>query len=393
MKYTDTIAVTKKVVAQVLGDTYMEQEGKLAAIESGNLVDVGKDVAAMKNGLDAYTQACIDVIGKIEIDEMRYNPEIKSIMRDSWEWGAFLERIKFEPQDILTDDVFNLVDKKSYADVEHTFYKPNVKVKLFTERKAFSIPISFTEDRVKTAFTNMQSMSRFFAAIREYILQQIKLILDSYAHALVGAAIATSVKATQTARHLLAEGKALGIIEEATTAEQALSNDKFVAFLLREIATTREYMRRLSSAFNNKSGAFASGDTSLFMLNAFEKASRFGVIANTYNNGELAVGEYDTVSSWQGTESTDGSAHFDFPTVSSVMITDTENKLGLGAEPVTVNNCIACLCDYKALGINCEFQKVTSSYTASADFWTDFHLNYINYILDSDYGIVAFLLD
>ena len=191
MKYTDTVAVTKKVVAQVLGTSYMEQEGKLAAIESGNLVDVGKDVASMKNGLDAYTQACIDVIGKIEIDEMRYNPEIKSIMRDSWEWGAFLERIKFEPQDILTDDVFNLVDKKSYADIEHTFYKPNVKVKLFTERKAFSIPISFTEDRVKTAFTNMQSMSRFFAGIREYILQQIKLILDSYAHALVGAAIAT----------------------------------------------------------------------------------------------------------------------------------------------------------------------------------------------------------
>ena len=133
MKYTDTVAVTKKVVAQVLGDSYMQQEGKLAAIERGDLVDVGKDVAAMKNGLDAYTQACIDVIGKIEIDEMRYDPEIKSIMRDSWEWGAFLERIKFEPQDILTDDVFNLVDKKSYADIEHTFYKPNVKVKLFTE--------------------------------------------------------------------------------------------------------------------------------------------------------------------------------------------------------------------------------------------------------------------
>ena len=40
MKYTDTIAVTKKVVAQVLGDSYMQQEGKLAAIESGDLVYV-----------------------------------------------------------------------------------------------------------------------------------------------------------------------------------------------------------------------------------------------------------------------------------------------------------------------------------------------------------------
>lgn len=393
MKYDTLVDLTKKAVAQTMGATYMEQEGKLASIESGKLVDIGKDVTDMENGVDAYTKACIDVLGKIEVDTMRYDPEIKSIMRDSWEWGAFLERIKFQSQDILTDDVFNLEDKKSYADIEHKFYKPNVSAKIYAERKAFSIPVSFTEDRVKTAFTSMTEMSRFFSGIRENIRQQIKLILDAYSKILVGSAIAISEKATHTSRHLLTEAKALHIIGSEVTAEEAMLNERFMAWALREIATAREYMRRISSAFNNKTGAYASGDTSLFMLNAFEKASRFGVIANTYNNDELAVGEYDIVSAWQGVESVDGNSTFDFETVSSVMITDTENKLGIGSDPVTVNNCIACLCDYKAIGINCEFQKVTSTYTASADFWTDFHLNYLNYILDSDYGIVAFLLD
>lgn len=393
MKYDTIVDLTKKVISQTMGVTYMEQEGKLSAIESGNLVDIGRDITDMENGVDAYTKACIDVIGKYEFDSMEYVPEIRSIMRDNWEWGAFLERIKNEPQQILTDDIFNLVDGKSYSDIEHTFYKPNVKVKLFTERKGFAIPISFTEDRVKTAFTNMGEMAKFFAAIREYINQQKKMVLDQYAHALVGSAIGISAKATNTARHLLTEAKALGLLGADDTVEVAMNNEKFVAWVLKEIATTREYMRRASAGFNNKSGAFASGMTSLFMLNAFEKATRFGVIANTYHNDELAVGEYDVVSAWQGVESADGSKMFDFDTVSSIMITDKENKLGLGADPVTINNCIACLCDYKAIGINCEYQKVTSSYTASADFWTDFHQNYINYILDSDYGIVAFLLD
>lgn len=393
MKYDTIVDLTKKVISQTLGVTYMKQDGKLSAIESGNLVDIGRDVTDMENGVDAYTKACIDVIGKYEFDTMEYVPEIRSIMRDNWEWGAFLERIKNEPQQILTDDIFNLVDGKSYSDIEHTFYKPNVKVKLFTERKGFAIPISFTEDRVKTAFTNFGEMAKFFAAIREYINQQKKMVLDQYAHVLVGSAIGISAKATNTARHLLTEAKALGLLGADDTVEVAMDNEKFVAWVLKEIATTREYMRRASAGFNNKSGAFASGMTSLFMLNAFEKATRFGVIANTYHNDELAVGDYDVVSAWQGVESTDGSKMFDFDTVSSVMITDSDNKLGLGAEPVTINNCIACLCDYKAIGINCEYQKVTSSYTASADFWTDFHQNYINYILDSDYGIVAFLLD
>lgn len=393
MKYDTIVDLTKKVISQTLGVTYMEQEGKLSAIESGNLVDIGRDILDMENGVDAYTKACIDVIGKYEFDTMEYVPEIRSIMRDNWEWGAFLERIKNEPQQILTDDIFNLVDGKSYSDIEHTFYKPNVKVKLFTERKGFAIPISFTEDRVKTAFTNFGEMAKFFASIREYINQQKKMVLDQYAHVLVGSAIGISAKATNTARHLLTEAKALGLLGADDTVEVAMNNEKFVAWVLKEIATTREYMRRASAGFNNKSGAFASGMTSLFMLNAFEKATRFGVIANTYHNDELAVGDYDVVSAWQGVESTDGSKMFDFDTVSSVMITDKDNKLGLGAEPVTISNCIACLCDYKAIGINCEYQKVTSSYTASADFWTDFHQNYINYILDSDYGIVAFLLD
>ena len=393
MKYETIVDLTKKVVAQTLGTTYMQQEGKLSSIESGKIVDVGKDVLDMQNGVDTFTKACIDVIGKYDFDSFIYEPEIKSIMRDNWEWGAFLERIKNEPQQILTDDIFNLVDGTSYADIEHKFYKPNVKVKIFAERKGFSIPISFTEDRVKTAFTSMSEMSKFFASIREYINQQKKMIFDLYAHTLVGSAIAISSKATNTARHLLTEGKALGLLGAEDTIDVALSNEKFVAWVLKEIATTREYMRRPSSGFNNKSGAFASGNTSLFMLNAFEKATRFGVIANTYHNDELAVGDYDVVSAWQGIESTDGTKKFDFSTVSSVMITDTENKLGLGTDPVTINNCIACLCDYKAIGINCEYQKVTSSYTASADFWTDFHHNTINYLLDSDYGIVAFLLD
>ena len=64
MKYETIVDLTKKVIAQTLGATYMEQEGKLAAIESGKLVDIGKDVSNMANGVDAYTKACIDVIGK-----------------------------------------------------------------------------------------------------------------------------------------------------------------------------------------------------------------------------------------------------------------------------------------------------------------------------------------
>ena len=52
MKYETIVDLTKKVIAQTLGSTYMAQEGKLAAIESGKLVAIATDVSNIENGLD-----------------------------------------------------------------------------------------------------------------------------------------------------------------------------------------------------------------------------------------------------------------------------------------------------------------------------------------------------
>ena len=44
MKFNDVVELTQNAVAQTLGSTYMEKDGKLAPLTSFNLVDVGKDV-------------------------------------------------------------------------------------------------------------------------------------------------------------------------------------------------------------------------------------------------------------------------------------------------------------------------------------------------------------
>ena len=42
--------VTKSAVAQTMGQTYMEKEGVISALESGKLVDIGKDIGDMERG-------------------------------------------------------------------------------------------------------------------------------------------------------------------------------------------------------------------------------------------------------------------------------------------------------------------------------------------------------
>lgn len=390
------VNLTKSALAQTLGAEYMEQSPNIAKLEVGALVDVGKDVFDAEKGVDNFCKALIDVVGKIEFANWKYEPEIKSIYKDSWEWGAFLERVKFEPNILENDDLFNLVDGKDYSSYEHKAYIPKISVKIFQEKKGITIPLTIKTSQIETAFTSMSEMEKFVASIRENVSQTKKAILDAYAHLLVCSGIAISSSVTNTSIHLLTEAKEKGIVGQDATAKTAITNAKFNNYCLQRIATIRDYMKRHTLAYNNKSVIPPSGATNLIMLNEFEKASKFVSEADTFHPEKLSVGEYDVVSMWQASMETVGetvtNANYDFETVSSVFIDDTKNKLGIGTEK-RVKNCIAFLSDEKAIGINNEREKVTSSYTASADFWNEFlHLS-MNYVLDSDYSMVAFLLD
>lgn len=394
--------ITKSAVAQTMGQTYMEKEGVISALESGKLVDIGKDIGDMERGYDVFCRALIDVIGKMEIDEWEYRPEIQTIYMDSWEWGAFLERIKLDMPKIITDDLFNLVADKDYSKFEHTAYIPVVHVKGYDKASAFTIPLTIKTSYIETAFTNYSEMSRFISSLRENRNQFRKLVLDSYAHILVGAGIAISSKVTNTSIHLLTEAKQAGIIDASATWETARHNTKYNNFCLKRIATIREYMGRHNTAFNNKSTIPPSGRTNLFLLNAFEKDCRFTSEAETFHPEKLSVGDYELISAWQsfaekhttGKESSVVTtiSDYEYSTVSKVIVDDTNNDLGIGSS-AEVDLCIAFLCDYKAIGIYNQTDRVTSSYTASADFWNEFEHVKINYVLDADYGMVAFLMD
>ena len=137
MKFNDVVELTQNAVAQTLGSTYMEKDGKLAPLTSFNLVDVGKDVLD-SGSVDSYVKALLTQMGKMIIDSKVYKAELPSLFIDSFDWGGYIERVYFSPQDLLKDDMYDLVDGKVYED--HKFYKPNVSAKIFEEGKTIACP-------------------------------------------------------------------------------------------------------------------------------------------------------------------------------------------------------------------------------------------------------------
>ena len=109
MKFVDVTTLTQEAVAQTLGTTYLTKDGKLASIKSYNLVDVGKDVLS-SGSVDAYVKSLLTQMGKMVVDAKRYAAELPSIFVDNFEWGGYVERVYFAQQDLITDEMYSLVD-------------------------------------------------------------------------------------------------------------------------------------------------------------------------------------------------------------------------------------------------------------------------------------------
>ena len=390
MNIIETATVLKNAIAQSIGAEYMDVDtNDISAIESFKIADVGE--AVLNSGsVEVATKALIQRLAKIVVDAKKYKGEIPSLFYDNFDWGGFVERVYYSPQDILEDDMWNLVDGQSYDD--HIYYQPKVAAKIFQEAKAIVCPISITEEQLKTAFSGWEEMNKFISGIRVNIENTLELAMQCYAFMLMQCAIASAIDGTANVYHLGTLAVAKGIISEVpTNRDDLLENSEFMTFALKKVATIRKYLARYSTAFNNGTiPTFTSENESrLCLLTDFVKSAKFNVKANTYNKDEIAIGDFDEVAAWQAFRNND--TEFEFATNSTVeMSADANNKLGIGTTAKTYNNVVGVLYDHRAMGI-CPYRtKVTTNYTARADFWNEYSHVLVNYILDTNYPIVVF---
>lgn len=389
MKFQDVVELTQNAVAQTLGAEYMTKEGKLAPLTSFNLVDVGKDVLD-SGSVDSYVKALLTQMGKMIVESKVYKAELPSLFIDSFDWGGYIERVYFSPQDLLKDDMYDLVDGKVYED--HKFYKPNVSAKIFEEGKTIACPISITEDQIKMSFNSYEELNKFLSGIYQNVQNTITLGLEAYAHMLISAGIAVSIGSTGNTRHLATEFYGA---EHGKKLSEMLADSAFLKYCMEQISLTKDQMKRYTTAFNN--GAIPTfsteEDLKVALLADFANACKFNVTADTFNADEIGLGDFDKVTAWQAF-SADTLRDFDVETNSSISISaDAQNKLGLGTGAFAKKGVIGVVYDYRAMGI-CPYRtKVTSNYTASADFWNQYHHQLVNYILDANFNIVSFVLD
>ena len=115
MKVSQVKDILSGITAEILGESVVINE------DLSNVVDIGKSIENAENGLDNYVRKLPDHIGRvITVDRIKPS-RAPNIMRDGWEYGAIMEKIRIDNYTFAKDfrrdtrkNVFNLRNFHDY---------------------------------------------------------------------------------------------------------------------------------------------------------------------------------------------------------------------------------------------------------------------------------------
>lgn len=419
MKLVEATQIVRDAIAQTMGADYMPlidpdtqqpiSNAEFGALDSQALIDIGKDVtgedkiASLNNGL-------IALIGRHIIETRTYNSRVPSIYIESYDWGGFLERTRLGLGEIFDDPMYTKQFGDNFATIEHTYFGQPTYSKIFEEAKAICVPMSTERELLKEAFNSWDKLNQYISAKEAKIRSTINLALSVVEKMLLQCAIAISDVKNNSAIHLITDAVADGVLQQIETEtpgtyrnptyDEVKLNPAFIAYTLKRIKQTRAYFYEISTAFNDKTmPTWCDEDPTLVVLDEFATNAKFYVKANTFNPDEIGVGALETITSWQGimtidtTPNPDVEVQFDSDTLSSVYVKANDAaKIGQSSK-YEKSGVIGLMFDKSAIGICLRRSKVTSNYTASADFWNTYYHELFDHIIDSSYSIVAFIAD
>ena len=382
MKLENVVEITSKGIAQALGEEYNEQIGTLSPTNSGALADLGTKITSAQSFEQLFINGVLEVMGRMEIEDMVYRSD------------DFMARIYFEPSDnIMSDPSFDLKAGENYAELEHTYFGAKYSQKIFDEQFDLLGAMSYSHEDLITAFRGWDEMETFLSGKRASILSILDIRLSVWKHMLAQTAIAMSYQQGSAVKLVTEYKKLVPTFDKTGTG--ALYDKGFLAFMAETMSNTKDYMKDMTTAFNNGEHVTFATRINFWLLTAIDSRLRYGLRADTYNEKLLSFGDYETVANWQGVAS--DADKFDLSTLSTVMLdTNSVSKLGLTANDsgnFTKSGVVGLMADWRAIGLTIIREYANSSYTASGSFTTDFYHYLSRAILDTNYPIVAFVLE
>ena len=359
-------------------------EKAVAAEDLSNIVDLGKTVldytGQSNTNYDSFMRNLIDQVGKVMFVDRKYTSQAPNILKDGWEYGSILQKVRCEvpdARDNATWDLFNypVNGGAAYPD-PFELSKPTAQAKFFNSKATYEVPITLTDVQLREAFRSAAEFGRFIAMIENRIAMKITLCNDGLIMATIANLMAQKING----------GKAVNLLalyngDSATPllAADALRDKEFLRFASKTIAQYKKYLAAASTLYNDGGYlTFTPADRLKFIANVeFSKSLDAYLYSDTYHNEFVNLPGYEEVAFWQGTGTSDGDR-----LKIDVTIDDGEG----GTTEVVQDGILAVMFDEEAAAVCNQNYRVTSQYNGRGEYTNYFYkwdAMYMNDVLEN----------
>lgn len=369
-----------------------EQIGETAVVNEdlSNIVDVGKALTAagtFGENFDNFTKGLIDQVGKVVFVDRVYTAQGPNLLRDSWEYGSVLQKVRCDLPDADDNKTWSLADLANGSTVDpFVITKPTVKAKYFNSKTTFEVPITLAEEQVKEAFKSPSDMNRFMSMIENRVLMKRALCTEAMSKRTLNNLIAQKIHANSNVVNLLKNYNTA--YTKTLTAATCLSDPDFLKYCAKTIMMYKKYIAEASMLYNNDGYVtFTPEDRLEFtVLSEFSKDLQVYMYADTYNKEFVQLDGYSEVAYWQGSGTNNA-----FNEISKI---DVKALTADGTEfTVSQTGVVAVMYDRDAAAICNENARVTSIYNPKAEYWNYFYKYDCAYMNDTAENCIVFIID
>lgn len=374
-------------IKDLVNNSLKESIGTSALLNEdlSNVVDIGKEVFSQDdNTIDNFVHKLVDRVGLTVFNNRVYQGSAPSILASSWEYGSVLEKVDAEPMDAEENDSWNLQNGQSYD--PNIFYQPKVTAKFFNSKVTFDIPLSFTQNQVKSAFNSAAELNGFMSMLMNTVTNSMTVNLDNLIMRTINNMTAQTINSKKglTVVNLLTGYNTQS--GQTLTSAKALSDKDFIRYANLVINTYKDRIAKISTLFNQGGKKrFTPADAQhLVLLSDFASASKVYLESDTIHNDNVQLTGYETVPYWQGS-----GTDYGFTSISSI---DVAIKDGSSTKEVKASGILGVLFDTNATMVSCSNQRVTTNYNPKAEFYTNFTKYDASYLNDLNENYIVFMI-
>lgn len=377
---------TTGIIDQVTGEAPVAKE------DLSNIVDIGKTVldytGQSNDNFDSFMRNLIDQVGKITIVNRTYVSQAPNILKDSWEYGSIMQKVRVSVPDVRDNaswDLFNYPKTgggDAYPD-PFELSKPGAKAKFYNSKNTYEIPITLADYQLKEAFQSASQFGAFIAAIENRIRMKQTLCNDGLIMATIDNLIGLTLSGNggKTINLLTAYN---AIAPSTITADKALTDTEFLRFAAMTIAKYKKYVAQASAKYNAGNYiTFTPADKLKFIASTeFAKAMDAYLYADTYHNEFVELNGYNEVPFWQGSGTADGDR----------LTIDVSVDVNGVAKEVKNTGVLAVMFDDEAAAVCNENYRTTSIYNPRGEYTNYFYKYDAMFMNDVEENCIVFTI-